>query len=296
MSVYSIKDLENLSGVKAHTIRIWEQRYNLLTPNRTQTNIRTYGDKELRKLLNITTLISGGLKISAIAKLNDDEVNERISELLDNDSNTDVQTLAIINKLIEAGLSYNEALFEKVFASSLLRFDLKGTYTNVIYPMLMKVGLMWSSDDLNPAQEHFISNLIRQKILAATDALPPVDSGKQTWLLFLPNDEDHEIGLLLSAYLIKQAGYKVVYLGQRVPYENLQAVISDIAPDYLLYFHVLRRPIAEAQTLINQLSTNYPTLQVYLSSPIDVEQQLELPVNFQAINSVEHFLEKIQQN
>jgi len=293
MSQYSIKDLEELSGVKSHTIRIWEQRYGLLTPKRTDTNIRYYDDDNMRKLLNIVSLMAKGLKISAIGKLTEQEINERIFELVEGEQVGDAQTVAIINQMVSSGLTYNEQIFEKAFSTALIRYGFKDTYVKVIYPMLVRIGILWSSKDLIPAQEHFISNLVRQKIYAAIDTVPAIMDAKETWVLFLPDGEDHELGLLLSAYLLRVGGKRVIYLGVNVSYSNLKAVIEEVKPDYIYFFLVVKKPKSVHQEFFNQIGRDFSKINVYASSSQPPDPEINTPKNFQWINSVEEFLKKV---
>lgn len=235
--MYSIQDLESLSGIKAHTIRIWEKRYNLLSPTRTKTNIRIYSDPDLKKLLNVSALMSLGGKISKISNLSNEEITTQIEEQLVSQS-PDQQTELFINSLISSGTTFDTIKFDSTFSSAILRFGLRDTYTKVLLPMLFRVGLMWGKDEIMPAQEHLISNLIKQKLFAGIDALPINSQPKQKFLLFLPAGEDHEMGLLLAYYLLKQAGHSVFYLGANVPIDNLDSSIASCKPDSLVFFAV----------------------------------------------------------
>mgnify|MGYP006100207573 FL=1 len=235
--MYSIQDLERLSGIKAHTIRIWEKRYSLLTPGRTDTNIRYYNDDQLRKLLNTCTLISNGGKISKVSKLSESAISEEVEELMMPKSK-DEQLDVFINKIIESGLTYNNQLFENSFASATLRLGLYKCYRHVILPALIKLGLMWGKKDLMPTQEHFITNLIKQKLFSAIDGLDAPETNSKRYLLFLPEHEDHEIGLLFAHYIIRKSGKTVIYLGQNVPTKDLETTIKQTNPDVLILFVV----------------------------------------------------------
>ena len=235
--MYSIQDLERLSGIKAHTIRIWEKRYSLLTPGRTDTNIRYYNDDQLRKLLNTCTLISNGGKISKVSKLSESKISEEVEALMMPKSK-DEQLDVFINKIIESGLTYNNQLFENSFASATLRLGLYKCYRHVILPALIKLGLMWGKKDLMPTQEHFITNLIKQKLFSAIDGLDAPETNSKRYLLFLPEHEDHEIGLLFAHYIIRKSGKTVIYLGQNVPTKDLETTIKQTNPDVLILFVV----------------------------------------------------------
>jgi MerR family transcriptional regulator, light-induced transcriptional regulator len=250
--VYSIQNLEELSGVKAHTIRIWEKRYNLLLPERTATNIRLYSDNDLRKLLNVSTLINLGLKISKISELTELEIGEKIEEHLLPEK-TDKQTELFINNLISAGITFDTFRFDSTFSSAILRFGLRDTYTKVLLPVLIRIGLMWGKNQIVPAQEHLISNLIKQKLFAGIDGLPLNTSPKKKYLLFLPPNENHEIGLLLSYYLLKQAGHRVYYLGANVPINNLNIAVKSANPDFIVFFAVRSWGAKQLQDVVDEI-------------------------------------------
>ena len=235
MNLFSISQLAQYSGIKPHTIRMWEKRYHALKPNRTEGNTRYYDNMQLRRLLNIVSLLDEGHKVSKLCAMPD----QQLFALIDEKSST-VQHVSsyYISQLIAAAMSYDEQYFSNTFSHCLLRYGMKETYLQVVYPMLIRIGLMWLSDTMPAPHEHFISNLLRQKLFTAIDALAPPKKAFSTWLLFLPENEFHEIGLLFAAYLIRISGDKVIYLGSNVPEHSLGAAINDIMPDYLLLFLV----------------------------------------------------------
>jgi MerR family transcriptional regulator, light-induced transcriptional regulator len=222
MSTYSMAQMETLTGISAHTLRIWERRYSFLNPSRTESNIRYYSDEELVKLLNITVLLRNGYKISKIDAMPNGEMIELITNILSNVSE-DIEDK--ISALTLSMLEMDEDKFNKVFQRKAMRKGLQATIIELIYPFLHQIGVLWGTSKIIPAQEHFISNLIRQKIIAAIDALPSPASDAPGICLFLLDGEDHEIGLLLAAYIARDLGWRVFYLGQNVPLEN----ISDAA-------------------------------------------------------------------
>lgn len=239
MDQFSISQLSQFSGIKPHTIRIWEQRYNALTPHRSEGNTRYYDGSQLRRLLNIVSLSGTGTKISRLCTLKDEELFKlreeyEASASLSNDYDY------FINQLIAGGMSYDEMNFDKTFSHCLLRFGLQKTYVEIIFPMLNRIGLMWSTNNIPPSQEHYISNLLRQKMFTAIDSLPPVVEGEEKWLLFLPEDEFHELGLLFSNYFLRSKGKNVIYLGPNVPLSSVKHTIEDIVIDNLLIFMVHR--------------------------------------------------------
>ena len=284
---YSIADLERLSGIKAHTIRIWEQRYNVLTPNRTAGNTRYYDDDQLRRLLNISSLSDSGIKISELVALSETEFNillEKQQEQLINKEDSGVEFF--ISQMISAGLDYNEAAFDKHFSATLLRFGIKNAYVGVIHPMLVRIGLMWGKAELCTAQEHFVSNLIRQKILAATDGLPFPEANKQCWLLFLPQEEDHETGLLFANYLIRLSGQKTIYLGNRVPLQSLRNTALCIKFDHLLFLFVSNRPVKEAELYLKELGKIFKQSKIHIAGNPKLISQLTLTPKINWVQSV----------
>ena len=231
MAVYSIKEMEKLAGIKAHTIRIWEKRYNLIEPHRTNTNIRYYTDSDLKKILNVAVLYRHGIKISSIAKLNELELKEEIIRVSTTSHSSDI----LIDSMILSMIDLDEYKLEAMIDKSILKIGLKATVTDVLYPFLEKVGILWQSGDVYPAQEHFVSYLIRQKIIAATDHISNTfnPEGKK-FLLFLPEGEWHEIALLFAQFLIREANHEVIYLGQSVPYSDVLAIGATKKFDFVL--------------------------------------------------------------
>ncbi len=253
-SRYSIKDLERLSGVKAHTIRIWEQRYNLLQPDRTDTNIRLYNDQDVKLLLNVSLLLKHGGKISHICKLSVQEIARKIGELANANNSREPFCESQVNSLVVAMLQFEELRFEETLAESIEKMGFEFTMLNVIIPFLQKIGMMWLSGESSILQEHFISNLIRRKMLVAIDSLPIVDNPKaETFLLFLPESELHEVGLLFSKYLLKARGKRVMYLGQSLPREDVQIYCREFKPDYLLTFFTAAHSIDSINTYLKDL-------------------------------------------
>ncbi|MCB0400727.1 MAG: MerR family transcriptional regulator [Flavobacteriales bacterium] len=290
MAQYKIADLENLSGIKAHTIRIWEKRYNLLNPLRTETNIRYYGDDDLKKLLNIASLLQAGHKISNISKLNEVEIAKQIEEIHQT-GGQGIKEETLINQLISAGLSFNEQQFDKAFSNCILSFGIGGSYQRVLYPMLNRIGLLWTTEDLSPAQEHFISNLIRQKLFVAIEAIDPAPEHAEKWLLFLPENEEHELGLLIANHILRSNNKKVYYLGTNVPMNSLLSAFNQIQPDRLLLFQVRPHQSKALQEVLIQLHQNTNATETVLCcSPIEAKQLTPYPEQH-FITSFDRFLE-----
>lgn len=220
-SKYSIKDLEQLSGIKAHTLRAWEQRYELIEPYRTDTNIRYYVDDHLKRILNIAVLVKGGMKISHVAQMTDDQIRNAVVDSGRYQGNYDSQ----INAFKVAMLDYDEYLFDSVFNRCLLQFGTDETLTRILGSFIQQVGLLWQAGAINVANEHFISNLVKQKLFSIIDQtiIPNPKHGK-SYVLYLPTNELHELGLLYLYYFLKKSGHRVIYLGQSVPIEYLKEV------------------------------------------------------------------------
>ena len=236
MAIYSMAQVENLTGISAHTLRIWERRYSFLEPERTKTNIRFYSDEELKKLLNVGILIRNGHRISKVDAMSDMQINELVTDILSNVSQENEDDL---NALTISMLEMNEDEFNKIYQRRIMRKGLQTTITGLIYPFLNHIGVLWGTDKIIPAQEHFIVNLIRQKIISAIETLPlPADDAPGI-TMFLLDGEDHEIGLLLAAYMAKDIGWRVHYLGQNVPVASIGAVVEIAKPKLLLSMFVV---------------------------------------------------------
>lgn len=283
---YSINDLEKLTGIKAHTIRMWEKRYHIINPQRTDTNIRYYDDDDLKNLLNISTLNSHGFKISKIALMDKNTIREKVLDIAG--ANGDHSTK--INNLIVSMIDFNEESFEKILNSSILKIGFEHTVTDVLYPFLEKIGVLWQVGSLNVAQEHFITNLIRQKMILAIDgqskqAAPDAKS----FLLFLPDKEFHELGLLFYSFLLKKNGYKVVYLGQSVPFFDIKEVMKVRDSDYLFTYFVAAMNPEEIPGYLEQLSTAFPSKKIFITGLQVQSCTMKLPDNIVLIKNAEEF-------
>ena len=281
MSTYSIKDLEQLSGIKAHTLRIWEQRYNLLQPKRTDTNIRFYDDDDLKLILNVALLNDNGVKISKIASMSPNELREEVMKLTERSLTHDDQIHALTICMIEM----DEDRFDKILSTNILKLGFEQTMLNVIYPFMSKIGVLWQTGAVNPAQEHFISNLVRQKLIVAIDGQIPQQGGKK-FLLFLPEGELHEISILFASYLIKSKGHKVIYLGQSTPNDDLLSVFKLHQPEYLLTV-ITTSPSSEyVQEYINALADRFAIAQILVTGYQVLGQDLRFPENVSQISYI----------
>ncbi len=233
MNAFTIKDIENLSGIKAHTIRIWEQRYNFLKPQRTSTNIRYYSNEQLKTVLNIALLNKYGFKISHIGRMKPTEIRERIMTLGDAKA---IQE-RIVNELVQEMVDLNMENFEKIISNYIGERGIELTVVQIIFPFLEKIGLLWQTGHIHPAQEHLVSNVIRQKLIVAIETtVSPIRIDK-TFLLYLPEGEYHELGLLFMYYLLKSRGAKTIYLGANVPLKDVEHVASLKKPD-IVFIHL----------------------------------------------------------
>jgi len=237
MATYSMAEIATLTGIKAHTLRKWESRYDFIIPHRTKTNIRYYSDQQLRKLLNIGILVRNGNRVSQVDKMTEAEIHERVSNILIDSGHSDE-----INALIISMIKMDELAFDEIIDRNVENKGLLKTVTEVIYPFLNQIGILWTTHKAMPAQEHFISNLIRQKIFASIEELPLAKRDAPKIVLFLLEDEDHEIGLLLANYIAREMGWRVYYLGTKVPLENIEKVIEIVKPQFLLSLFILNRP------------------------------------------------------
>jgi MerR family transcriptional regulator, light-induced transcriptional regulator len=261
MGQYSIKELEKLSGIKAHTIRIWEKRHQIVEPQRTNTNIRFYSDEDLKKIINVSLLNNHGIKISRIADMSVDEINKRILELSEQKAEADI----FIDQLIVAMMDMDEAKFEEVISKLTDRFGFERTITGMVYPFLEKIGVLWQTGNITPAHEHFITNLIRQKIITAIAALriPPKTAPRA--ILFLPEGELHELGLLFYHYLVRHKGFYTFYLGQSVPYKDLQEIYAIHRPSIMVTSLISTPPASELQSFMNTLAADFPECTILAS-------------------------------
>ncbi|HYF31971.1 MAG TPA: MerR family transcriptional regulator [Chitinophagaceae bacterium] len=237
MNDFTIRDLENLSGIKAHTIRIWEQRYSFLKPKRTGTNIRCYNNEELKVLLSIALLNKYGYKISQIDKMSGQEMNNKILTL----THAEAQQDKVVHDLIRSMVDLDMDAFEGALDHFIYSRGIDKAITQAIFPFLERVGLLWMTGHINPAQEHLASNIIRQKILVGIEGVLPPSGANKLVLLFLPEGEHHELGLLYTYYLLKTRGVRLLYLGADVPFNDLVFVAKFKKPDFI-YTHLTSKP------------------------------------------------------
>ena len=265
---FTIKELETLSGIKAHTIRIWEQRYNFLKPSRTATNIRTYSNDELRTLLTVALLNKHGYKISRIDTMGADERNREVLSLPADEAQSEYQ----INEMIGCMIELNITHFESIVDQHIQQHGIKHTITTIIFGFLEKIGILWQTGRINPAHEHIVSNIICQKLITAIENLPAVIQQKPLLLLLLPENEFHELGLLFVYYLLKEKGKPVIYLGTNVPVKDARYVVDIKKPEYV-YIHLSSIP---AKQSFNK----------FLSGILDAHQSCKIVVSGHVVESI----------
>lgn len=262
MEKYSIKDLEKLTGIKDHTIRVWERRYALIKPGRTSTNRRRYSDNELRRIINITILYRNGFKISHIAKLSDQEIEEKVSILANDTDRSDTQ----INTLIKLMIGFNETGINNLLNRSIINHGFEHTITEIVLPFLKRVGTMWQTGSIGVGTEHFITNIFRQRIISSIASLSnPVKKGSKKIILFLPEDEFHEIGLLFYSYIARKLGHEVLYLGQSTPLSAVEIINKKWNADILITGLMTGFASNKPDDLIKKLGNSFSDKKILVS-------------------------------
>ncbi|WP_422362128.1 MerR family transcriptional regulator [Reichenbachiella sp.] len=289
MITYSVAQVESLTGISAHSLRVWERRYDFIKPHRTKTNIRYYSGDQLKKLINVGILLRHDYKISKVAAMDDVRIHKLVGNLLLEASESYQED---INALTISMIDLNELEFNRVFNTHVRNNGLVNAFIHLIYPFLQHVGVLWGINKAMPAQEHFISNLIRQKLVTATENLAVADSDAPSLLLFLFEGEDHEIGLLLANYIAKELGWKTYYLGSNVPHENVEIICQQTSSDLTFTMFISPRKEKFVNTIDNLLMktntkmlysgsgdiiklSNHPEKTHFLSSPKELRQYLE---------------------
>ncbi len=289
MNAFTIKDLENLSGIKAHTIRIWEQRYSFLKPQRTDTNIRHYRNEELKILLNIALLNKYGFKISHIDKMTPDVMREKLLSL----AHADAQQERIVNDLLHFMVDMDTTTFTKTLDQYILINGIDKTISNLVFPFLKRVGILWVTDHVKVAQEHLVSNIIRQKLIMGIENAVSSAPINRTILLFLPEDEHHEVGLLYVHYLLKTRGANVIYAGADLPAEDLEFLCRIKKPDFA-YSHLTSLPARfNLEKYFGTIRTHVPPTPIVISGVIAQNYHKKLPVGIIVKRSLDEVLEQL---
>lgn len=273
MDAFTIKELENLSGIKAHTIRVWEQRYSFLKPQRTDTNIRYYTNDELKTVLNIALLNKYGYKISHINKMRPDELSDKLISL----SNTQAQQERIINELLQFTIDMDIEKLEATLNQHVAAKGIDKVITQIIFPFFEKIGILWLANHVHPAQEHLVTNIVRQKLIVGIEgAFAPVSLSK-TVLLYLPEGEYHELGLLYIYYLLKCRGIKVLYLGANVPIKDLEFVVGVKKPDFIYTHLTTVASNFNFEKFLHYLTSRFSSCSVILSGQIAYNYKKKIP-------------------
>lgn len=292
MNQFSISQLSQFSGIKPHTIRIWEQRYNALQPQRSDGNTRYYDGTQLRRLLNIVSLSKSRFKVSQLCAMTNDDLFSLVEEYFitaEEQSNYDY----FVTRLVSTAVNYDETGFNNLFSHCLLRFGLNETYKKIIYPMLTRVGLMWTSNKMPPSREHYITNLVRQKLFTSIDAMTNDGDESEKWVLFLPEDEFHEIGLLFSGYLLKSRGKKVIYLGANVPLSSIEDCMKDTGAKHLLLFLVHRDLPENITKFLEELAAVGDDLKIFIACNRELTEGISDKGNFKWLHTADELEKEI---
>lgn len=292
--LFSIRDLENLSGIKAHTIRIWEKRYGLLSPERTSTNIRTYNLESLQKLLNITLLYNSGHKISKIAKIPEENIPLMVREIVSKNS---IKNHAI-SAFKLAMINFDQTLFMSTYNSIMVDRSFREVFKDVFIPFLNEIGLLWQTDSISPAHEHFVTSLIKQKLVSNTENLHHLSFKKdKIFVPFLPENEIHEIGLLYLNYEIVLRGYKSIYLGQTVPLDTLKDVMQYFDKLYFVSYFTVAPSQDKIEKYINDFSDliqEFPDSKLWiLGYQTRHLETSKLPEFVSTFNSIEQLIQNL---
>lgn len=290
MTLYSIKDLEYLSGIKAHTIRIWEKRYQLLDPNRTETNIRSYSDDDVRKILNVAMLVKSGYKISTVSTFDDARLQAEILRISRNISDPEKNIDQLLFQTVNLDTFGFELLVDKIIGE----LGFSKTIQDVIFPFFERIGILWQAGSIFTAHEHFVSNLIRNRLIIET-AKFDTDKSAKTALFFLRENELHELGLLFFNFLAAREGLKCIYLGQSLPFDNLSNLLINSDFDFVCtsFIQAIEKPALE-QYLAN-LSLVFNRNKIIVAGRQISIHKPKLPSNVVVIKSSKDFIRRISE-
>jgi MerR family transcriptional regulator, light-induced transcriptional regulator len=291
LKTFSISDIENLTGIKAHSIRVWEQRYNIIVPKRTHTNIRYYNDSDLCLFLNIATLIQNGYKISKIAEMNSGQICEVVKSLQLDYYNVNVQVQTLSNAM----LKMDETEFDEIFEECIVSLGVQQTIETIIFPFMRKVGFMWQVGSINIAHEHFATHKIEQRLIAENANLKHKNNKNQKkYLLFLPPNETHQVGLLYTQYLLKLNGHKILYLGQNLPFDSLKQATLYFEPDFALTALTVANPNWDTLTLIDKILENLGNTKLLIAGALIHNVLLPNTPQLIPINNIFSFKKSIE--
>lgn len=282
---YSIKDLETLSGIKAHTIRIWEKRYDLLKPKRTDTNIRFYTDNDLKRMLNVSLLVRNGYKISKVAAWGEDTIKETVIDVAKNKKTEQ----SYVEQLLLLMVNFDNIGFQTLINEIIEKFGIEDAIQGIFFGLFEKIGTYWQVGSIFPAQEHYVSNIIRQKLITAIDNVGLKNKNGKNILFYLAEEELHELSLLFYSYLAAKSGYNVIYLGQFVPFNDLVKMQSHIQLEYV--FTAFTSPVQkdELERYLNRLKEVYQHQKVFITGGQVRTHEPKLPRNFKAVKDYREF-------
>jgi MerR family transcriptional regulator, light-induced transcriptional regulator len=282
---FTIRDVENLSGIKAHTLRMWEQRHGLCICKRKESQHRYYDNEDLKYILRIAYLYHNGYRISRIAALSPEEINRLASRRFNND-----EYEVLVNQLIESCLEYDQLAFEKMLRNVLSTMGMEKCMEKVVHPFLDKIGLLWMTGHVLPAQEHFCSHLIQKLILTATNGLPPAPVNAPRLLLFTPQGEMHELSLLLAQYIFKKKQVRCVFMGRNISIDLLEYAATHTRATHL-YFHLITNfTNCNATVYLQKLATSFSKLQIIASGPALKEVE-KVPANIRVLHSFQEAMQ-----
>jgi methanogenic corrinoid protein MtbC1 len=282
---YSIKDLEVLSGIKAHTIRIWEKRYSLLVPQRTDTNIRFYTDEDLRRILNVSLLVGNGFKISKVAKFSETEIKDYVLGVTESKTTeTDY-----VDRLLLLVLNFDNIGFYNLTNKIIQQYRFEEAVFKIFFVLLERIGAYWQVGSIFPAQEHFVSNIFRQKLIAEIDKIESGNSKNASMLFFLPESELHEMSLLYYSYLAKKYGYNVIYLGQFVPFDDLKKVQAKMKIDFVFTAFINAFPSEKLENYLSDLKEVFQQQKVFITGWQLQKYSGKLPRNVKVVADYKEF-------
>jgi DNA-binding transcriptional MerR regulator len=283
MRHYTLNDLEKLTGILAPTIRVWERRYKIIQPKRTGTNRRWYNDDDLRRLINISILYQSGIKISKIAKYSGSDLEERVGLITSDSVISDTQ----IKSLIVAMLSFNGNAVNEILLRSIINTGFEDTFSSVVFPFLRRIGVMWHTGSANPGDEHFITNVLRTRLITAIDSLPPAnDMKRKRVIMFLPDNELHEMGLLFYYYMIRKSGHEVLYLGQTTPFNALTEADEKWHSDILVTGTLSEISVLKPEEYLNNLSKAFKSQKILISGTLADKPVIKKYKNIYPVRSV----------
>lgn len=284
--------MEVLSGVKAHTIRMWEQRFQMFEPQRTPGNIRYYNDSDLKKLLNLSFLTQQGYKVSVLAVMSDEELSKRVVDL----SLSCTGNESRIQSLTMHMLQLNEAGFTQLLSVFLQESGLERVMLDIVFPFFRAIGFMWQTGTITPAHEHFITHLIRQKLIVSIDQMDRFTrTNANKYLLFLPEGEFHELGLLFAHYIVRSRGHDTIYLGANVPYTDLKTVFATCKPDSILCIITSAQVDITAAEYLNQLRADFPKVEILVSGKAALDASTEISLmDISLLRDFSDLIEKLE--